>query len=421
MDSHAEASGQHRFARLLWPPAVAFDGPRTQLAGLLIRNLLLTIATLGIFRFWGKTRVRHFLWRHVRLWGEPLEYLGTGTELLVGFLVVIVVFAPLTSAYSYLPYLIPQGIPFSGIALQLFYYAVIGFLIQVAVYRARRYRLTRTAWRGVRFGLDGSAFVHAAIWLLYGLLTVATLGLAYPWLRLATTRYFANHARFGSTACSIDARPGWLFRRWLWVIAPILAAILLFVAVNGENFEALASLWSALREGKVIARPGRLGLFVVRKFDFWPMWLVLPGLILLIWYRVSEFRYFVSALRIGETRLESRMVTEIVYGVHLVFYVVVAVAGMFFILTVVGLGVLFKQMGVTDSQLMFLIYSLAALSGYWLYGFFRMLFVRITLLTNLCDTLRLERAEALEWTVQSTAALPGHGEGLADALDVGGL
>ena len=47
---------------------------------LLLRNLLLTIITVGIYRFWAKTRVRQFFWRHTKLLGDRLEYLGTGGE-----------------------------------------------------------------------------------------------------------------------------------------------------------------------------------------------------------------------------------------------------------------------------------------------------------------------------------------------------
>ncbi len=415
--------GEDRLAEPARPATVVFDGLRSELGRLLIRNLLLSLLTLGIYRFWAKTRVRHLLWRHVKILGEPLEYLGTGTELLIGFLAVIVIFAPVATAYSYaVPLLIPTGIPFSGIAMQLFYYAILAFLIQVAVYRVRRYRLSRTAWRGVRFALQGSAFKYAAIWLLYGLMTVATLGLAYPWLRVATTRYFANNARFGSTRVSFDAGAGGLFRRWLTVATPGLAAIGLFIAVNGESFEALGSLWDALRDGKAITNPAALVLFMVRKFDFMPLWLVVFSFSLFVWYRVGEFRYFVGAMRIGETGLSSRMDTVIVYGVYFAFLVVVAGAALFLLIGVLGglIGFL-KPTGVTGNQVIFLTTTVLLLAIYWFYGFVRMLLVKVTLLTNICETLSFERQEALDRTVQATAALPRHGEGLADALDVGGL
>lgn len=414
--------GEDRVAQPAQPGTVVFDGLRSELARLLIRNLFLNLLTLGIYRFWAKARVRHLLWRHVKILGEPLEYLGTGTELLIGFLAVVVILAPVATTYSYVvPFLIPSGVPFSGIAMQFFYYAVLAFLIQVAIYRVRRYRLTRTAWRGVRFGLHGSAFKYAAIWLLYGLMTVATLGLAYPWLRVATTRYFANSARFGSTRVSFDAGAGRLFGRWLTVVAPGLAAVGLFIAVNGEGFEALGSLWNALREGRAL-NPVLLVLFVVRKFDLMPLWLAVLSFSLFVWYRVGEFRYFVSAVCIGETRLSSRMDTRIVYGVYFALFVVVVGACLFLLIGVLGslIGVL-KLSGKTDVQVTVLIATVLLLAIYWFYGFIRMLLVKVTLLTNICETLSLERQEALDRTVQETAAMPRYGEGLADALDVGGL
>lgn len=423
MNESGGIPGEDRVAQPGQPRTVAFDGLRHEFGRLLIRNLLLNLLTLGIYRFWAKTRVRHFLWRHVKILGEPLEYLGTGTELLIGFLAVVVIFAPVATAYSYaVPFLIPWEIPFSGIAIQLFYYAVLVFLIQMAVYRVRRYRLTRTAWRSVRFGLHGSAFKYASIWLLHGLMTLATLGLAYPWLRVATTRYFARNARFGSTSVSFNARAGGLFRRWLTVAAPGLAAIGLFIAVNEEGFEALGSLWNALREGKVITNPVALVLFVVRKFNLMPLWLVVLSFSLFVWYRVGEFRYFVNAMRIGETRLSSRMDTAIVYGVYFAFIVVIVGAALFLLFGVLGSLIGFLKLGgITGKQVIFLITTLLLLAIYWFYGFVRMLFVKVALLTNICETLSLERQEALDRTVQATAALPSHGEGLADALDVAGL
>lgn len=419
MNESGGIPGEDRVARPAEPGTVVFDGLRGELARLLIRNLLLSLLTLGIYRFWAKTRVRHLLWRHVKILGEPLEYLGTGTELLIGFVAVVVFFAPVAIAYSYaVPFLIPTGSLFGGIALRLFYYAVLVFLVQMAVYRVRRYRLTRTAWRSVRFGLHGSAFRYAVIWLLYGLMTVATLGLAYPWLRVATTRYFAGNARFGSTGVSFNARAGRLFGRWLTVAAPALAAMGLFIAVNGEGFEALGSLWNGLREDKVMTNPVALVVSAVGKFHLMPLWLVVPSFALFAWYRVGEFRYFVGAMRIGETRLRSRMDTPIVYGVYFAFLVVVGGAALFLLIGVLGslIGILKPA-----REVIVLTAMVTLLAIYWFHGFVRMLLVKVTLLTKICETLSLERQEALNRTVQSTAALPRHGEGLADALDVGGL
>ena len=388
---------------------------------LLVRNLLLNLATLGIYRFWAKSRVRGFMWGHVKLLGESLEYLGTGTELLVGFLIALVVLAPLTSPWSFLPLILPEGMPHQGLALQVLYYTLLGFLIQVAVYRVRRYRLTRTAWRGVRFGLDGSSLAYASIWFLYGVVTLATLGLAYPWLRVATTRYFARHARFGSTAFSFDARALRLLPLWLVVITPALAAAVLFVVVNWQAFAVVGAAgndYAAKLDRALLAELWRS----LAEIDYRPGWLLVLSLILLTWYRVNQFRYLLSAVRVGEVRLDSRLGTGAVYVRQAVFYV--CIVGALVFLWVAGVGtatMVARRTGATDPTSILIVFG--GLTGlvYFLYGFTRKLFLEVPLLKLACTTLLLEQHEALERTAQSSAALPGHGEGLADALDVGGF
>jgi uncharacterized membrane protein YjgN (DUF898 family) len=46
---------------------------------------------------------------------------------------------------------------FASVPLGLFFY----LFAQFAIYRARRYRLTRTIWRGVRFWMTGSGVSYA--------------------------------------------------------------------------------------------------------------------------------------------------------------------------------------------------------------------------------------------------------------------
>ena len=48
------------------------------LFGIAFRNLVLTIVTLSIYRFWAKTRIRRYLWSQVTVASDRLEYTGTG-------------------------------------------------------------------------------------------------------------------------------------------------------------------------------------------------------------------------------------------------------------------------------------------------------------------------------------------------------
>ncbi len=390
---------------------VKFDGRRSELAGLLFRNLLLTLATLGIYRFWGNTRVRRFLWREVKLLDEPLEYLGTGTELFIGFLIAIVFIAPLTTVFSWLPFLVPQGVPYGGLLLQALYYGSLGFLVQLAIYRVRRYRLTRTAWRGVRFGLEGSAFKYALIWCLYGVATLATAGLAYPWMRVATVRYFANNARFGTTCFSFECRAFPLFTRWLAVMAPAVVAFLLFFLANAEE---LALFWDSLRHQ---APDLDFLILTLEQLTLHPLGLLMFSAGLRVFYRVDEFRHLVNSARLGGQRLISRLHAYPVCELHYRFY------GLAFITITFGVGgvVRLLDVGSIESEIGLVIGLLAMVFGYWFYGVCKTLFLKISLLAMVCETLSVEDRDVLGRAVQSTAARPGYGEGLADALDVGGF
>ena len=99
-------------------------------------NALLTLITLGIYRFWAKTNIRRFFWRNVSLLDDPLEYTGTGGELFVGFLIVIAVLFPLGLIYGAINTLVPPHHPEMHIALEATYYIVLFALLRVAVFAA---------------------------------------------------------------------------------------------------------------------------------------------------------------------------------------------------------------------------------------------------------------------------------------------
>ena len=70
-----------------------YDGTIGGLYWIFIKNLLLNIVTLSIYRFWGKTNLRRYAWSHTSLQGQRFEYTGRGGELFVGFLIVVVFYA----------------------------------------------------------------------------------------------------------------------------------------------------------------------------------------------------------------------------------------------------------------------------------------------------------------------------------------
>ena len=58
------------------PPAslsITYSGRKGPMLGLALRTGILTILTLGFYRFWAKTRLRRYYWSAIRPGGIPLE------------------------------------------------------------------------------------------------------------------------------------------------------------------------------------------------------------------------------------------------------------------------------------------------------------------------------------------------------------
>src|SRR5436190_23866345 len=65
---------------------LGYSGQGADFFVLILKNVFLTLITLGIYAAWARTGRRRFIWRHMEVGGSPLEYTGTGGELFVGYL-----------------------------------------------------------------------------------------------------------------------------------------------------------------------------------------------------------------------------------------------------------------------------------------------------------------------------------------------
>jgi uncharacterized membrane protein YjgN (DUF898 family) len=163
--------------------ARAFLGNERAFWRLLIRGAALLFVTLGIYRFWLATDVRRFLWSNTEIAGDGLEYIGTARELLLGFLIAIALLVPLNVVF----FLSAFGRGWLSQISGLLALIVLALLGQFAVYRARRYRLTRTVYRGIRFHQTGSAWRYAVCAIFWWAMIGVTLGLAYPFAQAASS------------------------------------------------------------------------------------------------------------------------------------------------------------------------------------------------------------------------------------------
>src|SRR5882757_1893904 len=233
------------------PMPVAFSGSRLEFFHLVKRGAGLEFVTLGFYRFWLTTDIRRHLWTNTQIDGDGAEYTGRGRELLIGFLIALAILVPVYLAYFLIGLEAERYKAFASIPLLAFFY----LFGQFAIFRARRYRLTRTVWRGVRFWMSGSAWIYALQASLWGLLMIVTLGLALPWRAAALERYNRRHSYYGDLQGSFEGR-GWeFFKRgwWLWLLAPIALYVSPLAPFVYAAFKAVEWRWwlSGIRFGGV--------------------------------------------------------------------------------------------------------------------------------------------------------------------------
>jgi uncharacterized membrane protein YjgN (DUF898 family) len=243
-----------------------FSGRRGDFIRLVSRGALLELLTVGFYRFWLATDMRRHLWSNTSVNGDSAEYTGTAKELLIGFLFALAILAPLYLVYFLLGIEAETWQAFASVPLGLFFYV----FAQFAMYRARRYRLTRTIWRGLRFWMTGSGWAYAWRASLWGLWVLLTLGLALPWQKAALERYKMKHTAYGDLKGEFIATGGQLFRKgwWLWLLAWPSVVLVIPLPFIYAAFKAIEWRWwaSGLRMGDVhltsdLPRGALIGLY----------------------------------------------------------------------------------------------------------------------------------------------------------------
>ena len=229
--------------------ALEFTGNWREYLPIAASNALLTIVTLGIYRFWAAARQRRYLWSRTYVIDDHLEWTGTGKEMFIGFLIVIAILAPFFLFIQFLfPALIARGKmgAASGI-LTLFYVAII-YLGGFARFRALRYRLSRSWWHGIRGGSDNPGWNYAGESLGRYALVGLTMFIMLPWstTRLWNSRW--NAMSFGPLEFKADVNSTGLKWRWALVyIAPIGAILIAATSLGELEFGFEASTWDWLK------------------------------------------------------------------------------------------------------------------------------------------------------------------------------
>jgi uncharacterized membrane protein YjgN (DUF898 family) len=385
---------------------VSFTGVRGDFRRLIMRGALLELFTLGFYRFWLVTDMRRHLWSHTSVGGDAPEYTGTAKELLIGFLFALAILAPVYLAYFFIGIEAELYQAFASVPLVLFFY----LFYQFAMYRARRYRLSRTIWRGVRFWMKGSGWSYAWRAGLWMLLVVVTLGLALPWCQAALERYKMGNSFYGDLQGRFDGTGGGLFKQiwWLWLVTVLLIAAIGAVAtLTGQGREALGGL---------------LGFALI-------VWFVFAYAI----YKACEWRWWMSGIRVGEVRFESKLSMSAFFGLYwkvigwswlLLFALMLWLGGVVFLAySMIGpkmSGAEAIAMTMQNASILIALalgYIIAALA----FGVVVRLYLRRDVWARVVASTVVYNLAAADNVAARGDAVNALGEGFADGLDIGGF
>jgi uncharacterized membrane protein YjgN (DUF898 family) len=359
--------------------------PRAGLGRLAIANFLLNVITLSIYRFWAKTNVRKHIWSCVHINGQPLEYTGRGIEIFRGALIVFGIFVlPFVLLVTLINIAFGPEHPALFAVYTLLYLAIF-VLWGAALYRARRYQLSRTLWRGIRGTLVGSSMVYSLTYFGAILARGMSLGWTTPVLNTVLQEQIIGDMRFGDLAFKFKGRAGPLYPTYAlcWFLS--LVAVIAFAVVFGAEMMALfgpevQKIFDEIAKPDAQPTPEQMwtagtviGVLVV---SFLAIFVVIP----MLWaiYSAKELATFASYTRAGDATFKLN-----------------ATAGSLISLIIINLLILVFTLGIGRP------------------------FIQQRLIRYMCDRMEVIGTIDVARIAQSQAALDRSGEGLADAFDLG--
>ena len=206
---------------------VRFDGDAREYFGIWTVNVLLSIATLGIYSAWAKVRTRKYFLGNTSIDGRPFGYHATGRQVLIGRAIVVGLFGAMGYWSSLDPGSSAGSLGFSLIAIP--------FLIDQGL----RFNASVTSWSNIRFRFGESEDTRKLNWQairifgIYPLLAAFTLFLAFPFVARATKRYIVEGHSLGGHRFSFDSGIGPFYRAFLlsaaWVVAVLAISFALYL------------------------------------------------------------------------------------------------------------------------------------------------------------------------------------------------
>jgi uncharacterized membrane protein YjgN (DUF898 family) len=178
-----------------------FFGEGLEYFKIMIVNWLLTLVTLGFYYPWARAKRLSYLYGNTALNEDRFHFSGTGKEMFIGFIKVVLFYIAVLAFYFFLVTVVNSPI----LAILFLYIPLLG-IIPFAIHGSFRYRMSRTSYRGVRFGYRGDRNFLVKNFFIWLFLTIVTFGIYAFWMQINIIRYTTENIRYGDVEFANDSK-----------------------------------------------------------------------------------------------------------------------------------------------------------------------------------------------------------------------
>jgi uncharacterized membrane protein YjgN (DUF898 family) len=292
-----------------------FLGKGSEYFGIIIVNWLLTLITLGIYYPWARARKIKYLYGATALDEDRFAFHGAGKEMFRGF-IKVVLFWIILMGIAILANRYVMVDPMLSLIFILVFYLLFFAIIPLIIHGAYRYRMSRTTWRGIRFGYRGTRKQLYLNFLKGVGLSIITLGIYSAWFEINMRKYLVGNVRAGDVEFKYSGNGGDLF------VINLLGYILTVFTLGICYFRWERDLWNyyidniSLHKGdKSMQLKSSVTAVGIFKLRFVNLLLTVFTLGLgYAWVQIRTRKYFTETIHIeGDINLNEIAQTEDVY------------------------------------------------------------------------------------------------------------
>jgi uncharacterized membrane protein YjgN (DUF898 family) len=253
---------------------------------------LLSMVTVSIYSFWGRTNIRRYIARETELDGDRFDYHGAGKELLIGWLKAMGLFVFLIVLSGLL--MVVLGDETGQVIASLLVYSAFLLVLPLAMVGAWRYRFSRTSYRGIRFTFRGKTGEFVRMYVAGVLLSMITLSLYAPIFQNNIRKFLCANTYYGTARFGYDGTGSAMFGKW--VVALLLAIPTLGISLVWFWVERFRYYWNhtTFQGARFKADAGARGM----------VWLYVSNILIIIctlfigyaWTQARTLRYMLSHL-----------------------------------------------------------------------------------------------------------------------------